>query len=96
MISEELKAFLTEWLAWAESGAPRHPIFTPKYGLCTNSMNWEDHQTEERFWNIHHELKALLIGTFPFGRKSYDSDEIRETQHLNPQRLAWVKEQLRE
>lgn len=49
-MSDDLKAFLTAWLAWAEAGAPdsnRHTRanlcrFDAECGLCSNTYNFEE------------------------------------------------------
>jgi len=95
MLSEGLKRFLSEWLAWAEADAPPHPIFKSSLGLCTNVMNWAECQADEHDWNAYRELKQVFHGElFPFGEARYERDMRLGIQHRNEARLAWVREKL--
>jgi hypothetical protein len=88
--SPELRAFLAAWLAWAEGGAPNKEPFDRSVGLCLNMPR-----------ELKQEFKSLRISDFPSdwvypfgGSEHYDKAEKKRTQHLNPARLAWVREVL--
>lgn len=93
-MSETLKKFLSEWLAWAELGAPEHKTFQPWSGLCYTLIRWGASS------KVQCEFANLLIDTldddeYPFGgQKIFDHDNHNQTMHLNEARLAWVREQL--
>lgn len=89
-LSPELRKFLTDWLEWAENGAPDLRPFLRLLGLCSNAPE-----------NILEELQALFEREFgdnanyPFGgRAHYWSNLGARTQHLDPARLAWVRAKL--
>ena len=84
-LSKELRAFLTEWLAWADAGAPEHPTFWDGAGLCSN-LRWFTDDYATRL-----ELSALFDGDItPFGHESYFGT-YRRRQSKDPKRLAWVR-----
>ena len=84
-----LRQFLADWLAWAEAGAPKHPVFTRHWGLCGCAFHYGGHR-------LRHEVrKALSFVSYPFGGENEFNIRIKDrTQHLNPARLAWVRQQL--
>ncbi len=94
-ISPALRKALQWWLAEATSEKPHEDVKT--FGLCSSiSWNCPDMQGTG-------ELSALLDAEFgelnaayPFGMNRYSSDSFEGTQHLNPDRLAWVRRQLGE
>lgn len=94
-MTPELKQFLTEWLAWAEAGAPEHGKFS-NYGLCNNSQNY--------LFSVGQELTSVLSADFsdnydwPFNENlgEYLREVRRSKVHLNPARLAWVRAKLGE
>lgn len=87
-LKPETRQFLREWLEWAENGAPEHPVFDCRLGLCTSAAEYD-------VWNntnTYDDLRAAFRGEdCPFGEDEYlDRCEAR-TQHLDPNRLAWVR-----
>ena len=84
-MTPELHAELTAWLDWAENGAPDEGRFNRWHGLCRNVSK-----------HLRRELEAILPGnsSFPFDRDNYWRRYSNGTQHLDPARLAWVREQL--
>lgn len=87
-MSPQLKQFLSDWLAWAEGGAPEGEPFNRAFGLCRSS----------RHYGVTEELTALfraqgLNDAIPFGPDYWDRS-WPGTQHLCPKRLAWVRKQL--
>jgi hypothetical protein len=84
-----LRQFLADWLAWAEAGAPEHPVFVRGRGLCGCAFNYGGYM-------LRHEVrKALDFVTYPFGGGNEFHIRMEDrTQHENPARLAWVRHQL--
>ena len=84
-MTPELRAELTAWLDWTESGAPGGGRFNRRSGLCVKVST-----------HLRRELKALLPegSSYPFDRDNYWRRADDGTQHLDPARLAWVREQL--
>lgn len=109
-MSDNLKAFLREWLDWAEAGAPdsaehteRNPNrFDSRYGLCGNTCEFEELSLDvhpDDTGDLEVELSGLfeaqgLHRGYPFGQDAYDVDTERGTQHRNTNRLLWVRTQL--
>jgi hypothetical protein len=91
-ITPALRAYLTDWLAWAEAGAPEHDEFRPRFGLCTNAR---------RRHRASADLRNALVADFgdeanhPFGGLVRYMSEA-EAHHTNPLRLAWVRAKLAE
>ena len=104
-MSDLLRAFLTEWLRWAEDGEEKdaeevHPTMgnsPAHYGLCANWSCYVD--TVCRLDGQRNELGKLfeasgLDPNYPFGQEEYEKYSDADAQHEDPSRLAWVKEQL--
>lgn len=89
-MSPELRQRLTEWLVWAEAGAP-DDTFVPYWGLCSNMEYRQD---------LYYELVKILprprVGRdYPFGGETVYNEEARtSTMHKNEARLAWVRQAL--
>ncbi len=81
-ISEPLRQFLTDWLAWAEGEAVDGEPFWRRFGLCRNAP---DNCAIELMDLLHAELGTSL---FPFGASAYKVRCLARTQHLDPNRLA--------
>lgn len=96
-ISRALHAFLTDWLAWAEAGAPPVQPFTRSSGLCSNALWWGHSADKGRFerydpYAAREDLLALFGETaYPFGRSEFHERSRQCTQHLDPNQLAWVR-----
>ena len=89
-MSPELLKYFSDWLTWAENGAPHEQPFSRKRGLCSNVPI-----------DVDFELGALLERefdagtTYPFGGEArYNADSFAGTHHLQPDRLAWVRAKL--
>lgn len=84
-----LRQFLSDWLAWAEAGAPEHPVFTRFWGLCFCA---------HKYGGVPLGIEIEIMSgpkRFPFGGpKDFQRRMDEGTQHLNPARLAWVRQQL--
>lgn len=82
--SDELKQFLQAWLDWAEAGGVGEE-FVPRSGLCHMlQTKWDMLLTDE--------LDLLFNDkSYPFGEDEFDRRMANNTQHLDPNRLAWVR-----
>lgn len=84
----ETRQFLKEWLEWAENGAPEHPVFDRSDGLCRSAAEYDDLNNTD----THSDLRKAFDGeSCPFGDDEYWRCAIARTQHLDPNRLAWVR-----
>jgi hypothetical protein len=94
-VSEHLKAYLSAYAAWVDAGAPDGEPFDRCIGLCTNILNWEGRPP-----GLVAGLKAAfkadgLDKRYPFGGEDqYDAAADNNEQHLNEQRLAWVRSKI--
>lgn len=90
MISNELRKFLSEWLAWAEADAPSHQVFDSRFGLCRNVEHYSI------YTNAYDELRELLgRDAYPFGGEViYWGERKAISHHRNQFRLAWVRKTL--
>jgi hypothetical protein len=93
-MSEELKQFLSDYLAWVDAGAPPSKPFERGYGLCSNTFyfdgDWEA---------VDNELSALfkadgLDRVYPFGKEAYEEASVNDTHHLYQPRIDWIKSKL--
>lgn len=99
-----LLPFLTEWLAWAEADAPRHPAFDAGYGLCSNADYWdtEAFDPEKEEYCAYPTTKALRRALSLFNDPAYPfntaegyyraSDKL--AHHTNAKRLNWVRRKI--
>lgn len=101
MISEQLYAFLKAWLNWAENGAENDKPFIRSVGLCRSARNY----AEDNFGNIVGGIVGELISIwreehldhcYPFGEDEYLASRLKNSQHKDPNRLAWVKSKIKE
>ena len=86
-ISPALHAFLTDWLAWVERGAPDGEPYWRSHGLCVCSLcgPWGCDELSD-------EIGALFDVDSPFSsEREYDDRHKASTQHLNEARLSWVR-----
>lgn len=103
--SKELTKFYNQYNAWLEAGANTDQ-FSKAVGLCSNLDSWAYHlhnrnQREALIAELQTQfVEAGLDDLLPFngmfnkaGR--FYSDEVRcHETHLNPKRIAWVKEHI--
>jgi len=91
MISDKLKAYLQDWLDWVERGAPDWKPYYRVSGLRNNTVFYDVSLHDQ----LHSELMQMFNGKpYPFGFKEYYERSNNATQHLDPNRIAWVREQL--
>lgn len=94
MISDELYTQLKEWLEDATSASPSWQVQST--GLCAY-MNSVDLVREMRaFWEEQGFDPNFPFNPDTFGSASYYRESDRNACHLNPRRLAWVKERIAE
>jgi hypothetical protein len=93
-ITPALHAYLTDWLAWVDRGAPDGEPYDRGVGLCTNAEQFDCNS------DLNECALGSLIELFdgeecPFGGGlDYHRDIMNRTQHLNEARLAWVRSTL--
>lgn len=94
-MSPELKSFYLAYNAWLEEGAPEGQPFSRETGLCSNLEQFDvsllaELQTQFSAGNFVREI-------FPFNpvAGSYDAEYKAGLCHLNPERIAWVKEMVK-
>lgn len=93
-ISNELYAFLADWLLWAE-GEPGVIEYNSSHGLCIAISKW-CRQYKVYGPTLDAELSNLLGSTcyssaFPFGTREYDKARNKGSMHKDPNRISWVK-----
>lgn len=91
MISDELYTRLKEWLADATSDSPSWLV--KETGLCSYMDSVDFVWEMKTFWE-----EQGLDTNFPFNypEGSYYQESGKRLCHLNPRRLAWVRERIAE
>lgn len=93
MISDELYEILKKWLIEATSGNPS--CWVRERGLCSYVGNGDLVEEMQAFW-----ADQGLDTSYPFEDGSvfdrYNSYDADYAKHLNPLRLAWVRERIAE
>lgn len=99
-MSDNLRAFLEDWLKWASSYAvdTNHSGYNASMGLCEAASSYSEgklEDTDELSLELHRLFReeGLSIG-YPFGYRDYHIRERASTQHECPTRLAWVRKHL--
>lgn len=93
IVPPALLQFLGEWLEWATSDAPKDGKFKKHLGLCGCYCKW-CHQQGKTFDG--QSLKAAFLASgldtsYPFGFNNFNYGVDHDTQHLDPNRLEWVR-----
>ena len=93
-----LLAFLKDYRAWVERGAPDVDPFWRAYGLCQALTYW---YKDTICLDQHHDIRRLLLQllsnkTYPFGEQDYHRRRDDGTQHECPKRLAFVRKTIAE
>lgn len=95
---EILKQFYQEYCDWLMAGAPKHPSFKKHHGLCSALFLWLEPGFKERVLTRlrEHLSNSGLSTLFPFNSsgRNYFQESRNNACHLNPKRIAWVKQQL--
>ncbi len=84
----ETRKFLREWLEWAENGAPECLVFRRHSGLCPVASWYDDRNNTSTRKDLE---RAFEHRSYPFGGAQYGKRCVSRTQHLDPNRLAWVR-----
>lgn len=93
-MTNQMREFLSDWLHWAESGAPAHPAFTRHNGLCDAAYKTHGYAFDTVLKRLF--CEDGLDPVYPFGERDFWIDHEDATQHLNADRLAWVRSKLEE
>ena len=101
MISEQLYAFLKAWLNWAENGAKNGYPFGRSVGLCRSAVSYAGDNFGGIMGGLMGELMSIweeehLDHCYPFGEEEYRASRLKNSQHKDPNRLAWVKSKIKE
>lgn len=87
-----LKAFYQAYAAWLDAGAPHLEPFSRGVGLCNNLRHFTDDWKPLRTEMAAQFEAAGLDPKYPFGGEAdYDERLIDERQHMNPERIEWVR-----
>lgn len=110
VLSDKLIRVYADWYQWVVNGAPDREPFSCAEGLCysifvaLDDFDWQSLKflraitmEAENQTALKQLSKELEIGntSYPFGRDAYKSRRKEKTQHLDPNRLAWVEGCLR-
>lgn len=96
-ISPELRAFLADWLAWVERGAPDGELYSRDYGLCDNASYCNEAKPAAIRLSLVDAFAADgLDDLYPFGGYEFAQAEDTYTMHEDKNRLAWVRAKLAE
>lgn len=102
---EVLKQFYRAYWDWLQAGAPEGDAYMFKryYGLCLNLNVWLFDYTCE-YDNKYAVINSMsdqfiaagLSNVYPFDTDPviYKADQANNRLHLNPRRIAWVKEHM--
>ena len=82
---------LKAWLADATSDNPSYDVTV--YGLCSSGY-FESTEDRDALSDALHSLGYCRY--FPFGMDEYDADSEAGTHHINPDRLAWVRQYIKD
>lgn len=88
-MTPQMRTFLTEWLAWADSSAPKHDIFRNYDGLCIAADLYGGAK-------LVLELKKMfkddrLNPYYPFGQDEYMYYSERCVMHKDLKHVTWVR-----
>lgn len=99
--SAALLKFYKEWLEWQEQGGNgAHRTFMTWAGLCPQLRDWVVYDAKMGVLasrELRYELKSQFITagldrSYPFTtERGYEQEAEKNTAHLNPVRVAWVK-----
>lgn len=96
--SPELTEFYECYLGWLNQGAPHQEPFSRMEGLCSQVRFFAYHSGYDRE-RLEQEIRlqfidASLCSFYPFHRSGmeFSVERTRAECHLNPKRIAWVKE----
>lgn len=93
-----LTDFYRDYAAWMDSGAPNGDVFRQNRGLCTCLSRWcaangiNEYLNVDMNWQF---VSANLDSIYPFNggdHQGYSREVRKNACHLNPERIAWVRE----
>lgn len=98
-MSDHLKAFLSAYLEWVESGAPESDVFERFCGLCSNckwymrDIGLSESGAEIEVFNLQDLFTSEgLDEDYPFGGQAlYEYESGNDDSHLNKARIDWVR-----
>lgn len=80
-------SFLEAYLKWADDGAPSRKPFDRQFGLCTNAA----------IYGIdYHDMAGHFDTDTPFNTSVENYCNETGIHHLNPKRIQWVKDKIKE
>lgn len=96
-----LEMFYRDYAAWLDAGAPEHQPFSRSEGLCYSLIVWCYHKNTGESGktvllmalSMSFHQAGLLRGTpFNEGITEFSLEAQGKACHLNPKRIAWVRE----
>lgn len=100
-MTQHLKQYLTDYLAWAEGGESR-TAFDTGTALCGNTALWVARNilvdVQWDVWtdivnDLANELRIDGLNTYyPFGEEVYHTERVNKSHHQNPTRLEWIRQ----
>lgn len=100
-MSPTLKAFYIDYNDWLNAGAPEESYFCRSEGLCSNIERWgaeQDIPIAAAYREMIRQFAAMTANyEYPFEtsvhnpRYDYNKRAKTNTQHLNPNRIEWVR-----
>lgn len=89
-LTPETRAFLRDWMAWVERGAPDRKPYLRCDGLCLASIDAPGREPGDM--DLYDGLCAAFgDNDHPFGKSDYRARYKSRTMHECPARLAWVR-----
>ena len=95
--SPRLTAFYNAYHDWLEAGAPIENSyeFSRHWGLCTSIIFCSNSKYCASAAEMTRQFKMAGLDKFyPFGENEYETGSSSDTQHLDKNRIAWVKAHL--
>ena len=94
-----LEGFYQAYLDWLDNGAPPYRPFSRGLGLCSNLRYYTGVENIFVLTRLERQLSdqfedAGLSSAYPFGEEAFDLCLDENNMHLDPNRIAWVKNQL--
>ena len=98
-IRQQLHGFYIAYDLWLKNGAGPGGVFSQSYGLCANIFDYLTSigvPCEAALEQLHIDfISAGLNEALPFNesKEHYHEERRRNECHMNPARVAWVREQ---
>lgn len=98
-MSEELKEFYKQLIAWIDANLPEHEYFVTYVGLCSNFSFFAQHHGAYDYSHFTQEMVDQFVAAgldprYPFNRdySGYNTESTNDICYLNPKRIAFVRE----